>query len=336
MSHDHVHLFDADLGDLNLKNVLGGKGAGLNVMTGLGIPVPPGFTIITDVCNYVTANDGAYPAGLDLAVKEALQTVEAKVGRRLGNAEAPLLVSVRSGARISMPGMMDTILNLGLNDQTVEGLAAASGDPRFAFDAYRRLLQMYGDVVMGVDHAHYEAALGQLKKEQGDARMLDKDLSPNALRELVKRYKALIEKEAGKPFPQDVEEQLWGAIGAVFGSWDNERAIRYRKMQGIPHDIGTACTVQAMVFGNMGETSGSGVAFTRNPSTGEKELYGEYLANAQGEDVVAGIRTPVALTVAGAAPGREDDTLERRQPDVFAEIVRHCNALEAHFGDMQD
>ena len=336
MSHAHVHLFDADLGETNLKHLLGGKGAGLNTMTRLGIPVPPGFTITTEVCVEFLANGGTYPEGLEGEVSAAREAVEKQLGRRLGDASAPLLVSVRSGARVSMPGMMDTILNLGLNDETVKGLAEASGDPRFAYDAYRRLLQMYGDVVMGVDHARYEEVLGQLKKEQGDARMLDKDLSAEALEELVRRYQAMIEAAAGRPFPQDVREQLWGAIGAVFRSWDNDRAIRYRKMQGIAHGWGTACTVQAMVFGNMGETSGSGVAFTRNPSTGEKTLYGEYLANAQGEDVVAGIRTPVALTAAAAAPGHEERTLERRQPDVFADIVGHCAALEAHFGDMQD
>ena len=331
----HVYLFDADLGDAHPKHLLGGKGAGLNAMTRLGIPVPPGFTLSTDVCVHFMEKDGAYPEGLEEEVAAALKGVEEAVGRRFGDAADPLLVSVRSGARVSMPGMMDTILNLGLNDETVEGLAEKSGDRRFAFDAYRRLLQMYGDVVLDVPHHRFEETLGRLKKELGDPSMLDSELDAPALEQLVERYQAML-KEEGATFPQDVQAQLWGAIAAVFGSWDNPRAIRYRKMQGIAHDWGTACTVQAMVFGNMGQTSGSGVAFTRNPSTGEKTLYGEYLANAQGEDVVAGIRTPLALTAAAAAPCKEEQTLERQLPEVFAEIATHCETLEKHFGDMQD
>ncbi|MCA9614417.1 MAG: pyruvate, phosphate dikinase, partial [Myxococcales bacterium] len=294
----------------------------------------PGFTITTDVCLAWRANHGL-PDGLETELKVAMEGVELRAGRRFGDPSDPLLVSVRSGARVSMPGMMDTILNLGLNAETVEGLAAKSGDRRFAFDAYRRLVQMYGDVVLGVDHHRFEAILGALKKELGDPGVLDSKLPADALETLVGRYLAMLE-EVGQPFPSDVQAQLHGAIAAVFGSWDNPRAIRYRKMQGIPHDWGTACTVQAMVFGNLGETSGSGVAFTRNPSTGEKTLYGEYLANAQGEDVVAGIRTPLALTAEAAPPGREDETLERTLPEVFTEIASLAQTLERHFGDMQD
>lgn len=334
----HVYAFDADLSNLErqaIKNLLGGKGAGLNEMTRLGIPVPSGFTLATTVSTHFRANEGAYPDGVKDAVADAMAALAKQQDRRFGDAGNPLLVSVRSGARVSMPGMMDTILNLGLNDETVEGLAKASGDRRFAFDAYRRLLQMYGDVVLGVSHGAFEEALSALKRELGDPAMLDSKLDADALSTLVDRYKALL-VEAGNPFPQDVQEQLWGAISAVFQSWDNMRAIRYRRMQGISDAWGTACTVQSMVFGNMGDTSGSGVAFTRNPSTGERTLYGEYLLNAQGEDVVAGIRTPQPLTVDAALPGREDTTLERALPEVFAEIVKHCQTLEAHFGDMQD
>ena len=331
----HVFLFDAEPSDGDLRSLLGGKGAGLSEMTRLGIPVPPGFTLDTRVCAHFRRSGGEYPEGLPAQVDEALAAVEEKVGRRFGDAANPLLLSVRSGAAISMPGMMDTILNLGLNDETVQGLAQTSGDRRFAFDAYRRLLQMYGDVVLGVPHARFEEALSELKGEAGDRAMLDADLSAEALETLVGRYQELI-ASAGRPFPQDVHAQLWGAIEAVFGSWDNPRAVRYRKMQGIPEDLGTACNVQAMVFGNMGETSGSGVAFTRNPSTGEKMLYGEFLPNAQGEDVVAGIRTPRPLTAAAALPGQESLSLERSMPEAFAAIAHHCATLEAHFGDMQD
>ncbi len=332
--NQQVYLFDADLSGLDAKSALGGKGAGLNEMTRLGIPVPPGFTVGTEVCVQFQKT-GALPDGVEAEVDKALAAMEAKVGRTLGDANDPLLVSVRSGARVSMPGMMDTILNLGLTDVTVEALAKASGDARFAFDAYRRLLQMYGDVVLGVPNAQFEETLQSIKREQGDPRMLDQLLDEATLRDLCSRYQHLISKH-GEPFPQDVRAQLWGAIRAVFSSWNNARAIRYRKMQGIPHAWGTGCTVQAMVFGNMGDTSGSGVAFTRNPSTGERILYGEYLANAQGEDVVAGIRTPRALTAAAATPGREDETLERTMPAVFQKITEHCAALESHFGDMQD
>ena len=334
MSDSQVFLTGADLTGLDARSVLGGKGAGLNEMTRLGIPVPPGFTIGTAAC-VAFEKTGELPEGLEAAVDAALAATEAEVGRKLGDADDPLLVSVRSGARVSMPGMMDTILNLGLTDATAEGLAKKAGDGRFAFDAYRRLLQMYGDVVLGVPHAQFEEALRGIKREQGDPNMLDQALSEAALRELVSRYLEII-AHRGEPFPQDVRTQLFAAIRAVFKSWNNPRAIRYRKMQNIPHRWGTGCTVQAMVFGNMGDTSGSGVAFTRNPSTGEKILYGEYLANAQGEDVVAGIRTPLALTAATATPGREDQSLERTMPEVFTQIAEHCAKLEAHFGDMQD
>ncbi len=330
----HVYAFDAALPARDPDELLGGKGAGLNAMTALGIPVPPGFTLTTDVCLAWRAS-GALPEGVGAELKVALEGVEQRAGRRFGDPRNPLLVSVRSGARASMPGMMDTILNLGLNADTVEGLATVSGDRRFAFDAYRRFIQMYGDVVLGVDHHRFEEILGALKKELGDPSLLDSKLSEEALEELVRRYLAML-AAVDKPFPSDVNAQLHGAIAAVFASWDNPRAVRYRKMQGIPHEWGTACTVQAMVFGNLGETSGSGVAFTRNPSTGERALYGEYLANAQGEDVVAGIRTPLALTAAAAPPGREEQTLERTMPQTFEEIAGLAQTLERHFGDMQD
>ena len=337
-SKQHVYLFEDSVpGDeVARRHLLGGKGAGLAVMTGLGIPVPPGLTLTTEVCNYFRERDGSFPDGLEAQVRSALGQVEKRVQRTFGGETDPLLVSVRSGARASMPGMMDTILNLGLTDATVEGLANGSGDRRFAFDAYRRLLQMYGDVVLGVEHASFEETLRDLKRELGDSRMMDSAIPVDGLEELVRRYKKRIANEGSAPFPQDAYEQLWGAIGAVFRSWDNQRAIRYRRMQGFDDAWGTACTVQAMVFGNMGETSGSGVCFTRNPSTGERVLYGEYLPNAQGEDVVAGIRTPLNITADGAPPGREDDTLERKMPEVFAEVVALCQKLESHYGDMQD
>ena len=341
MTEKHVYLFDDELGDgyeepQARKNLLGGKGAGLNVMRHLQIPVPPGFTLTTEVCNFFRSQGGAFPEAMEDQVRGALASVEAEVDRTFGDPAKPLLVSVRSGARASMPGMMDTILNLGLTDITVEGLATGSGDRRFAFDAYRRLLQMYGDVVLGVEHADFEEVLGSLKREQGNPRMLDSEIPVEALEELVRRYKALIADKGSVPFPQDVWAQLWGAVGAVFRSWDNHRAVRYRRMEGFADEWGTACTIQAMVFGNMGQTSGSGVCFTRNPSTGEKLLYGEYLPNAQGEDVVAGIRTPLNITAAGAPPGREEETLERQMPEVFESIVQLCQKLESHYGDMQD
>jgi len=315
--------------------LLGTKAAGLHEMTALGIPVPPGFTITTEVgARY--RESGALPESLGAAVSEAVRSVEERLGKRFGDADNPLLLSVRSGARVSMPGMMDTILNVGLSERSLGGLATQYGDERFALDAYRRLLQMYGTVVRGIGGDRFQYLLSDLKTDLGHPRMLDSDLSVTALEELVASYLALIEDASGTPFPQDVDTQLWDSIGAVFASWDNSRAVRYRRMQGIDHSTGTACTVQAMVFGNTGPRSGSGVAFTRNPSNGDKQLYGEFLSNAQGEDVVAGIRTPVALTAGAAAPGKEEATLEASLPEAFEAISDYCATLESHFGDMQD
>ena len=319
---------------LEAKALLGGKGAGLAEMVRLGVPVPPGFTITTEACR--RHRPGVMPEGLQEQVEEAMTWLEGEVERGFGKAAAPLLVSVRSGGPISMPGMMDTVLNLGLNDATVQGLAATSGDPRFAYDAYRRLLEMYGDVVMGTDRERFDESFSELKRSLGGAKMIDAEVPASALEELVGRYRRIILSETGKGFPDDVREQLWQAIGAVFGSWTNQRARRYRAMHDIPEHLGTAVNVQAMVFGNMGSTSGSGVLFTRSPSSGEKALYGEFLPNAQGEDVVAGIRTPRPLTVADSTPGREHESLEQSMPAVFEEIVALAGRLEAHFKDMQD
>ncbi|MCA9581368.1 MAG: pyruvate, phosphate dikinase [Myxococcales bacterium] len=332
----HVFLFDDDIGDADPKELLGGKGRGLREMTKMGIPVPPGFTISTETCRKWYELGERFPDGLSEQVDGALAEVEGRVGRRLGDAADPLLVSVRSGAAASMPGMMDTILNLGLNDATVKGLASKSGDPRFAFDAYRRLLTMYADVVMGVERELFEKALGDLKRELGDASMADSTVPAEKLEALCDQYKRIIETESGQPFPQAVNDQLWGAIGAVFRSWNNPRAIRYRQMQDIKGLLGTAVNVQAMVFGNMGDDSGSGVAFTRNPSNGSKILYGEFLNNAQGEDVVAGIRTPRPLTAQGSVPGEEGKSLEVAAPEVFQQIAEMADRLEKHFTDMQD
>ncbi|TJX00948.1 MAG: pyruvate, phosphate dikinase, partial [Mesorhizobium sp.] len=278
------------------RNLLGGKGANLAEMCSLGLPVPPGFTITTEVCNAYYANGRTYPASLEADVAVALDHIGRLTGRRFGDPSKLLLVSVRSGGRASMPGMMDTVLNLGLNDETVEALAADSGDARFAYDSYRRFIQMYSDVVMGLDHEVFEEILEDQKGGLGHE--LDTELSAIEWQGVIALYKAKVEEELGKPFPQDPHEQLWGAIGAVFSSWMNNRAITYRRLHDIPESWGTAVNVQAMVFGNMGETSATGVAFTRNPSTGEKMLYGEFLVNAQGEDVVAGIRTPQNITEA--------------------------------------
>src|SRR5437667_6775744 len=282
-----------------MKPLLGGKGANLHEMTRIGLPVPPGFTIDTEVCTYFYDHNRSYPPQLEVKVVAALAKVEQSVGKKFGDKERPLLVSVRSGARDSMPGMMDTILNLGMNDEVVGIVAKKTSNARFAYDSYRRFLQMYGDVVMGIqkrpgeDHEPFESVIEHLKDERyGKHDFPDVRLTVADLKELVQRFKALIEERAGKSFPQDPNEQLWGAIGAVFGSWMNDRAIVYRRRYGIPHDWGTAVNVQTMVFGNMGETSATGVAFTRDPATGEKVFYGEYLINAQGEDVVAGVRTP--------------------------------------------
>src|SRR6201981_3740016 len=271
-----------------MRNLLGGKGAGLAEMAHLGLPVPPGFTITTEVCTYFYAHDKTYPKDLKPQVEAALAQVGRITGKTFGDGENPLLVSVRSGARASMPGMMDTVLNLGLNDVTVAALAQKSGDRRFAYDSYRRFITMYSDVVLGIPHHHFEEILDEHKDRNGHT--LDTDLEAGDWEEIVGEFKARVEKESGRPFPQDPHAQLWGAIGAVFSSWMNQRAITYRRLHAIPESWGTAVNVQAMVFGNMGDTSATGVAFTRNPSTGEKKLYGEFLINAQGEDVVAGIR----------------------------------------------
>lgn len=322
-------------GKASMRNLLGGKGAGLAEMANLGLPVPPGFTITTDVCTYYYAHDKEYPKDLRGQVEKALAQVGRITGKTFGDKSNPLLVSVRSGARASMPGMMDTVLNLGLNDETVEALAKKSGDRRFAYDSYRRFITMYSDVVLGVGHEHFEELLDHHKERQGYS--LDTDLSADDWAELVVRYKKRVRDELGHDFPQHPHEQLWGAIGAVFGSWMNQRAITYRKLHTIPESWGTAVNVQAMVFGNMGDTSATGVAFTRNPSTGEKKLYGEFLINAQGEDVVAGIRTPQEISEeARKEAGSEKPSMEYTLPKAYAELKRIYNVLERHYRDMQD
>ena len=318
-----------------MRNLLGGKGGNLAEMASLGLPVPPGFTITTEVCSSFYASGRSYPAELVPQVDAALDHTSRLTQRGFGDGRNPLLVSVRSGARASMPGMMDTVLNLGLNDITVEALAAGAGDERFAFDSYRRFIQMYSNVVLELDHDAFETILEDYKDRQGY--MLDTDLTANDWREIVQRFKTQVERESGSPFPQDPRRQLWGAIGAVFGSWMNQRAVTYRKINEIPESWGTAVTVQAMVFGNMGETSATGVAFTRNPSTGAPELYGEFLVNAQGEDVVAGIRTPQNITEAARiASGSEKPSLERLMPEAFHDFVKVVHLLENHYRDMQD
>jgi len=322
-------------GTAEMRNFLGGKGANLAEMSNLGLPVPSGFTLTTEVCTTYLDNDETYPDTLAAQVDDAIAQIEQSVGGGFGNPEKPLLVSVRSGARASMPGMMDTVLNLGLNDETVKGLEAQSGDKRFAFDSYRRFIQMYSDVVLGVEHYHFEELLEILKEE--NAYNLDTDLSADDWERLVGQYKAKVEEELGRPFPQDVQDQLWGAIGAVFGSWMNQRAITYRRLHEIPASWGTAVNVQAMVFGNMGDDSATGVAFTRDPSTGEKIFYGEFLVNAQGEDVVAGIRTPQNLTKQSREEaGAKELSMEEIFPGVFAQLVEVYKNLEAHYRDMQD
>ncbi|MGH6991139.1 MAG: PEP/pyruvate-binding domain-containing protein, partial [Stellaceae bacterium] len=322
-------------GRAEMKNLLGGKGANLAEMSHLGLRVPPGFTITTELCTYFYDNRQTYPDDLADQVTAALGKVEQRIGARFGDAGTPLLVSVRSGARASMPGMMDTVLNLGLNDETVEGLAKNSGDPRFAYDSYRRFIQMYGQVVLGIDHHHFEDVV-EAQKQRRDL-VLDTALTAEDWQEVIAAYKKLVNREVGKPFPQDPKTQLWGAIGAVFGSWMNARAVTYRRLHDIPKSWGTAVTVQAMVFGNMGEGCATGVAFTRNPSTGANEFYGEFLVNAQGEDVVAGIRTPQHLTIAGKeANGSQLPAMEEVMPAVFAELQEVRETLEAHYRDMQD
>ncbi|MEE2760676.1 MAG: pyruvate, phosphate dikinase [Pseudomonadota bacterium] len=322
-------------GSADMCNLLGGKGANLAEMSALGLPVPPGFTLTTEVCNHYTSNGELYPEDLADEVTSALATVEDVIDARFGDAANPLLISVRSGARASMPGMMDTVLNLGLNDETVEGLAKASGDERFSYDSYRRFIQMYGDVVLGVGYHHFEEILALAKEDKDVA--VDTDLEAEDWKTICAAFKDKVEKELGQPFPQDPEAQLWGAIGAVFGSWMNERAIIYRRLHGIPGDWGTAVNVQSMVFGNMGSKSATGVCFTRNPSTGENTFYGEYLINAQGEDVVAGIRTPLPLTVAEAKVAHSKlPSMEESMPEMFAELCDVRDKLERHYKDMQD
>ena len=317
------------------KNILGGKGANLDGMASIGLPVPPGFTITTEMCTAYYANGQSFPDSVRAEVANGLAHIEQVTGKSFGDAVNPLLVSVRSGARVSMPGMMDTVLNLGLNDQTVEGLAMSSGDARFAWDSYRRFIQMYADVVLELDHGAFEEALEIAKEDQGY--YLDTELSADDLKALVTEYKRLVAAEWGKPFPQDVHDQLWGAVGAVFGSWESDRAKVYRRLNNIPGDWGTAVNVQAMVFGNMGETSATGVAFTRDPATGENAYYGEYLINAQGEDVVAGIRTPQYLTKAARErAGAKPLSMEEAMPQVYAELARVFDILETHYRDMQD
>ena len=322
-------------GSADMRDLLGGKGANLAEMSSLGLPVPPGFTITTEVCTHFTEHGNAYPDDIESGVTKALAKIEKTLGRTVGSPDKPLLVSVRSGARASMPGMMDTVLNLGLNDTTVEGLVKDSGDERFAYDSYRRFIQMYGDVVLGVEHHTFEDLLEDHKAESGVE--LDTELTPDNLRTLVNDYLALVEKELGTPFPQDPLEQLWGAISAVFGSWMNDRAITYRRLHAISAEWGTAVNVQAMVFGNMGDDCATGVCFTRNPSTGENCYYGEFLINAQGEDVVAGIRTPQPLTEAEkAATGTDLPSMESAMPDLYADLVDVRSKLENHYTDMQD
>ena len=322
-------------GRSDMRELLGGKGANLAEMSNLGLPVPPGFTITTEVCTAFYDNDRAYPDGLNAEVETALAAVEKLVGRKFGDANDPLLVSVRSGARASMPGMMDTVLNLGLNDQTVEALATVSGDRRFAYDSYRRFIQMYGDVVLGVEHYHFEEILEIHKEDKGYS--LDTEMSADDWAEVVRDFKKKVDTELGQPFPQDPREQLWGAIGAVFGSWMNARANTYRRLHSIPASWGTAVNVQAMVFGNMGDDCATGVCFSRNPSTGEDRFYGEYLINAQGEDVVAGIRTPAPLTkIEREESGSDLTSMEEALPTVFAELCDIRDKLESHYRDMQD
>jgi len=322
-------------GRAEMRKLLGGKGANLAEMSSLGLPVPPGFTVTTEVCTYYYAHEESYPGELKDQVDGALAQIETTVGARFGDPANPLLVSVRSGARASMPGMMDTVLNLGLNDRTVLGLAKSSGDERFAWDSYRRFIQMYSNVVLDVGHHHFEEALERKKEDLGVH--MDTDLKADDWRSVVGEYKKLVEKRTGKPFPQEPREQLWGAVGAVFGSWMNQRAITYRRLHSIPESWGTAVNVQAMVFGNMGNDCATGVAFTRDPSTGVNYFYGEYLVNAQGEDVVAGIRTPQLLTVEAKKEQKsEEPAMEEVMPEVFQQLCKVRETLEKHYADMQD
>jgi len=319
-------------GRADMRNLLGGKGANLAEMASIGLPVPPGFTITTEVCTAYYEGGQKYPDDLAAQVRAALARVEEAVGNRFGDHHRPLLVSVRSGARVSMPGMMDTVLNLGLNDQTVEGLVTASGDARFAWDSYRRFIQMYGSVVLDVDHHRFEEIIEHVKLDTGKNE--DTELTAAEWHRVVDGYKEMVAEVTGKPFPQDPETQLWGAIGAVFGSWMNQRAVTYRRLHDIPAEWGTAVNVQAMVFGNMGEDCATGVCFTRDPSTGENVFYGEYLINAQGEDVVAGIRTPQPMAKERSKP--TERSMEEAMPAAYAELVQVRATLERHYRDMQD
>ncbi|HLY90720.1 MAG TPA: pyruvate, phosphate dikinase, partial [Acetobacteraceae bacterium] len=319
-------------GRADMRNLLGGKGANLAEMASIGLPVPPGFTLTTEVCTAFYQNQRQYPNDLGKQVSQAMARLEKAQGLKFGDKLKPLLVSVRSGARVSMPGMMDTVLNLGLNDITVEGLGEEADDPRFAWDSYRRFIQMYGSVVLGVDHHRFEEIIEHAKLDAGVTE--DTQLTAQDWHRVAQSYKDMIEGETGKAFPQDPEEQLWGAIGAVFGSWMNHRAITYRKLHDIPAEWGTAVNVQAMVFGNMGNDCATGVCFTRDPSTGENAFYGEYLVNAQGEDVVAGIRTPQPVSKARAKP--DETPLEVAMPGPYKELLKVRETLEQHYKDMQD
>ncbi|OYX49742.1 MAG: pyruvate, phosphate dikinase [Sphingomonas sp. 32-66-10] len=333
----YVYRFGGDVSDGGQgdKNLLGGKGANLDGMASIGLPVPPGFTISTPVCALYYDNNESFPDSLKAEVATGITHIEGVTDKRFGDAADPLLVSVRSGARVSMPGMMDTVLNLGLNDETVVGLATISGDARFAWDSYRRFIQMYSDVVLELDHGRFEEALEIAKEDRGYS--LDTEMTAADWQTLVEEYKAIVVELWGKPFPQDVHDQLWGAIGAVFGSWQSERAKVYRRLNDIPGDWGTAVNVQAMVFGNMGDTSATGVAFTRDPAIGENAYYGEFLINAQGEDVVAGIRTPQYLTrAARERAGAKPLSMEEAMPEAYAELARVFDQLERHYRDMQD
>jgi len=317
----YVYLFRE--GDASMKNLLGGKGANLAEMTNIGLPVPQGFTVTTEACTRYYADGKTIAPEIEQQIYDALAITEKEAGKKFGDMENPFLVSVRSGSRASMPGMMDTILNLGLNDVAVQGLARLTGNERFAYDSYRRFIQMFSDVVMEVDKQKFHHALEAVKQEQGAKG--DTDLTADDLKEVVRRYKKIYRDAKGEDFPQDPKQQLMGAIQAVFRSWDNPRAIYYRRMNDIPGDWGTAVNVQGMVFGNMGEDSGTGVAFTRNPSTGESKLYGEYLMNAQGEDVVAGIRTPHPMA-----------DMEVDMPELYNQFIEYATKLEKHYRDMQD
>ena len=319
-------------GRADMRNLLGGKGANLAEMASIDLPVPPGFTITTELCTEFYKNNRKYPDDLDGQVREALTRIEEAVGRKFGDPEKPLLVSVRSGARVSMPGMMDTVLNLGLNDETVLGLVKSSGDERFAWDSFRRFIQMFGSVVLGVDHHRFEEIIETAKMDAGVVE--DTGLKPSDWQRVVEEYKEMVLQETGKPFPQEPADQLWAAIGAVFGSWMNPRANTYRRLHDIPADWGTAVNVQAMVFGNMGNDCATGVCFTRDPSTGENMFYGEFLVNAQGEDVVAGIRTPQPLSKGAAKPG--EVSMEDALPEAYGELCRVRETLERHYHDMQD